>query len=155
MNKLLPLLIVLAFAGCKKDNNTTDLLTRSWQITAVTTKTNDGVSTPWNISSCDENKIWTFKNDGNFSMEPLSNCISNGFVDVFNGRWILTDDKILTIDAQGGNGAIYFEAEIVKLTKSKLIIRVWLTLDGRAVFPGNSGGFGRAGFQQITEFSPR
>ena len=42
MNKLLPLLLLLAFSGCKKDDNTTDLLTQSWQTTAITVKIADG-----------------------------------------------------------------------------------------------------------------
>ena len=148
MKKLLPLLIVLLFAGCKKD--TESLLTRSWQITAVTTKTSTGDRIPRNISSCDNNKIWTFKDDGSFSTEPSPDCIANGFVDVFNGKWVLTDGKMLNIEAYGGSGAMYFDTEIVEIKKSKLILRTWLTLDGRAVARGN-----RSNSHVITEFSPR
>jgi hypothetical protein len=155
MNKVLPLLIVLAFAGCKKDNDTAGLLTRSWQITARTTKTNADVSIPMDISSCDYNKIWTFKKDGSFSSEPSPACVANGFVDVFNGTWILTGDKTLKIEAQGGSGAMYLDADIVMLTKSKLILRTWLTLDGREGVRGGGGGFAGAGSQVITEFSAR
>lgn len=153
MYKFLPLLMVLAFAGCKKDNDTTDLLTRSWQITAITTKTNRGVSIPMDISSCDYNKIWTFRKDGSFSAEASSNCVSNGPVDILNGTWILVDNKILKIDAQGGSSAMYVDADVVRLTKSKLVLRVGITIDGRAGVRVGSSEF--TGAQMITELSAR
>jgi hypothetical protein len=72
MNKLLPLLLLLAFSGCKKDDNTTDLLTQSWQTTAITVKIADGSTISRDISSCDNNRIYTFRKDGSFLMSlPL------------------------------------------------------------------------------------
>jgi hypothetical protein len=155
MNKVLLLIIVLAFAGCKKDNDTTDLLTRSWQITARTTKTNAGVSIPMDISSCDDKRIWTFKKDGSFSSEPSPNCVANGPVDILNGTWVVIDNKILKVEAQGGSNALYVDADIVKLTKSRLILRIGLTLDGRESIRVGDGGFGGYESQLITEFSAR
>jgi hypothetical protein len=61
--EILPLLFVAVFAGCKKDAD--ELLTRSWKITAITSKTN-GVSTQENVSMCSANRIWTFSEDKSF-----------------------------------------------------------------------------------------
>ena len=154
MNKLLPLLIVLAFASCKKDNEKTGLLTRSWQLTAMTTKTAAGESISMVINSCDDSRIYTFRQDGSFLSEPSAGCILNGPTDVLNGTWTLIDKNILKVEAQGGISAMYLDSDIVMLTKSKLVLRTWLTIDGRAVFRGGGGG-GFGGSQMITEFSVR
>src|SRR5687768_12085416 len=96
MNKVLVLLIVLAFAGCKKDNDTTALLTRSWQLTAMTMKTTTGESISRIINNCDDRRTYTFREDGNFLSEPSAGCISNGRpTDVLSGTWTLIDKKIL------------------------------------------------------------
>ena len=154
MNKLLPLLIVLAFASCKKDNDTTSLLTRSWQVTAITTKAAAGESISMVINSCDDSRIYTFRQDDSFLSEPSAGCILNGPTDVLNGTWTLIDKKILKVEAQGGSSGMYLDSDIVMLTKSKLVLRTWITPDGRAgVRSGGGGGF--AGSKVITEFSAR
>ena len=154
MNKVLLLLIVLAFAACKKDNDATGLLTRSWQVTAITMKTETCEKISRAINSCDDSRIYTFRQDGSFLSEPSADCILNGPTEVFNGTWTLIDKNILKVDAQGGSSAMYLDSDIVMLTKSKLVLRTWLTLDGRAVFRGGGGG-GFGGLQSIAEFSAR
>jgi hypothetical protein len=155
MIKVLPLIIVLAFAGCKKDNGKTDLLTRSWQVTAITMKT-AGETIPRAINSCDDSRIYTFRQDGSFTSEPSAGCILTGPADVLNGTWTLIDKKILKVEARGGSGAMYLDSDIVMLTKSKLVLRTWITLDGREGVRGGTGGFGGGvGSQLIIELSAR
>lgn len=154
MSKVLLLLIVLAFTGCKKDNDTTGLLTRSWQVTAITMKTETGEKISRAINSCDESRVYTFRQDGIFLSEPTPGCILNGPTEVFNGTWTLIDKNILKVEAQSGSSAMYLDSDIVILTKSKLVLRTGLTLDGRAgVRGGGTGGFGGLGSQLIIEFS--
>ena len=154
MNKLLPLLLLLALSGCKKDDNTTDLLTQSWQTTAVIVKIADGSTISRDISSCDNNRIYTFQKDGSFLNEPTPGCISSGPAETYNGTWTLIDKKILKVEAQGGSSGMYLDSDIVMLTKSKLVLRTWITPDSRAgVRSGGGGGF--AGSKVITEFSAR
>ena len=145
---------MLAFADCKKDNDKADLLTRSWQLTAMTTKTAAGESISMVINSCDDSRIYTFRQDGSFLSEPSAGCNLNGPADVLNGTWTLVDKNILKVEAQGGSSAMYLDSDIVMLTKSKLVLRTWLTVDGRAVFRGGGGG-GFGGLQSIAEFSAR
>ena len=121
MNKVLPLLIVLAFAGCKKDNDATGLLTRSWQITAI--RVGNTISSSPN--SCIENRIWTFQKDGSFLSEPSPNCTPGGADFIINGTWNLVDNKTLKIE---GGGSL--EAQIVLLTKSRLVLRREANLGG-------------------------
>ena len=148
MNKLLPLLLLLIFAGCKKDDNTTDLLTRSWQTTAVTVKTN-GITSSEDISLCSVNRIFTFRKDGSFLNEQSPGCTPTGSSYVFDGTWSLTDKKNLRAVAQNGGSEMVFEGEIITLTNSRLVIRTIVD-----VF----GGGGRAGFpiSEVTnDFAPR
>ena len=158
MKKVLPLLMVLAFAGCKKDNDTTGLLTRSWQVTAITMKTAADETISRVINSCDDSRIYTFRENGSFLSEPSPGCIINGPTEVLNGAWKVFDKNILKVEAQGGSSAIYLDADIVMLTKSKLVLRTGITLDGREGVRGVGGGGFGGGFgvsQLITEFSAR
>lgn len=61
----------------------------------------------------------------------------------------MIDKKILKVEAQGASSAMYLDSDIVMLTKSKLVLRTWITLDGRAGVRGASGG------EIVTEFSAR
>ena len=146
MSKLLPLLFLLAFAGCKKDDNNTDLLTRSWQVTAFTIKTASGDRIEKVVRSCDENRIYTFRRDGSFLSEPSPGCITNGTSENYVGTWTFIDKKILKVVASGG---VYFDTEILMLTRSKLILHTGITLDGREGVLGGSGG------EIFTEFFAR
>ena len=113
----------------------------------------DGSTISRDISSCDNSRIYTFRKDGSFLNEPTPSCISSGPAETYNGTWTLIDKKILKVEAQGGSGAMYLDADIIMLTKSKLILSTGLTIDGREGVRGGGGGF--AGSQVITEFSPR
>jgi hypothetical protein len=155
MKKFLPLLAIVIFSGCEKGNDATDLLTRSWQITAMTMKTATGENISRIINNCDDNRIYTFRQDGSFLSEPSAGCILNGSTDVLNGTWTLIEKKILKVEARGGSSAMYLDADIVMLTKSKLVLRVGLTADGRAGVRVGGGGFAGDGSQLITEFSAR
>jgi hypothetical protein len=134
MKKFLPLLIVMAFASCKKGNDTKDLLTRSWQIIAITVKRSGGIATPMDISLCSQNRIWSFQKDGSFANVPSPNCTPDGLDYTLNGNWNLIDNKTLKIESQGGIAAMYLEAQIITITKSRLVLR-------RSNNSGGGGGF--------------
>lgn len=61
MKKFLYFLVVLAIVSCKKDDNTTELLTRSWQTKSITRKLEGGDNITMDISSCEANRIILFE----------------------------------------------------------------------------------------------
>jgi hypothetical protein len=119
MKKMLPFLIAFAFIGCKKDDDhTVDLLTRSWQMTAITA----GNSTPSLPSGCSQNRIWTFQKDSSFLSQPSPTCTADGPGFILNGKWSIDDNKVLKVQAQGGFAAMALAAHIVTITASKLVL---------------------------------
>jgi hypothetical protein len=146
MKKILPLLSVLIFLGCEKDDYTENILSRSWQITAVSAET-DGVRRTLNVSSFDEKRIFAFRKDGSFLNEPSPGCTSSWPSDVFTGTWSLVDNKILRAEGQAASAAMFFQGEIIILTKSKLVVRSTVDPFG--------GGSGRPFSEVTTVFSSR
>jgi hypothetical protein len=128
MKNLLPLLLFLAFLGCKKDNvdKTPELLAKSWKMTAYDCLTPlngtplEGYSTDWfSAGTCRCDQIQTFKLGGTFIYENAPAC---NFEKDIMGTWTLSDNNTIINVTSTGGGYGDFSYTIVELTSSKLVV---------------------------------
>ncbi len=134
MNKYLPLLIFIIALGCKKEtiDNTPELLSKSWKMTARTILTPfqgtpfEGLSNNWySPGGCYSDMIWTYKSNGTYQNEPAGSCVpgtANG-IDTLRGKWTLIDNnKTIKVDYIGG-GFANFQFKIIELTPLKMVVQ--------------------------------
>jgi hypothetical protein len=137
MNRILPLLILVALLGCKKDNSTSDLLSKSWRLNARTILTPGNAVNWFHPGTCRSDMIWTYKSNGDFLMEPSGSCISgtSTLIDTVFGKWTLIDNKTIRLEPIATGLAFEaFEFKITRLTSSQLVVlrSENNSLDGRA-----------------------
>jgi hypothetical protein len=134
MKKYLPLLFIVTFLSCKKAaiDNTPELLSKSWKMTARTILTPfqgtplDGLSNNWySPGTCYSDIIWTYQKDGNFLNEPSGSCVpgtANG-IDTLRGKWSLVENnKTIKVQYISG-GFVDFEFKIIELTSTKMVVQ--------------------------------
>ena len=129
MKKYLPLLLIVSFLSCKKEDidNTPVLLSKSWRMTEWTVLTPlsgtplDGTSQNWmGANLCVTEKIQTFKLDGTFIHEKTTTCVNDND---FTGLWTLSDNnKVVNVNYVGG-GYVNFKYNIVEITTSNLKVQ--------------------------------
>ena len=128
MKKLLPLLILITFLGCKKEdvesNNNAQLLLRNWKMTGWTVLTPlegtplAGVSTNWmGASACVSDKIQRFNKDGSFLHAQASTCTGDRD---YNGVWTFSDNNTTVNVKYVGGGYADFSYKIMELNVLKL-----------------------------------
>lgn len=134
MKKYLPLLFFITIFSCKKEavDNTPELLSNSWKMTARTILTPfqgtplEGTSNNWySPGTCYSDIIWTYKRDGTFLNEPAGSCVPGtaAGIDTMYGKWFLINDsKTIKVDYTRG-GFANFEFKIIELTQTKLVVQ--------------------------------
>ena len=134
MKKYLPLLLFITVLSCKKEtiDNTPELLSKSWKMTARTILTSlqgtplEGYSNNWYSSgTCYSDIIWTYKKDGTFLNEPAGSCVPGtaAGIDTMYGKWSLTNNsQTIKVDYTGG-GFANFEFKIIELTPTKMVVQ--------------------------------
>lgn len=134
MKRYIPLLFIITCLSCKKEvvDNTPELLTKSWKMTARIILTPfqgtplDGLSNNWySPGTCYSDIIWTYKKDGNFLNEPSGSCVpgtANG-IDTLYGKWNLVENnKTIKVQYIGG-GFADFEFKIIELNSTKMVVQ--------------------------------
>lgn len=110
--KLLPLMVVLAMASCKKDDpTTTELLTNSKGWILVSLTTDPAIVDPitgTNITdlyaqqdACDKDDITIFQDNGTYIADEGATKCDPSDPQTDTGTWVLsTDEKTITVDGE-------------------------------------------------------
>jgi len=122
--KFTPLLLLLAFAACKKDSlSKTDMLTDAsgWKMTALTTDpafvnpiTGTQITDLYaQFDACDKDDITTFNSNGTYVSDEGATKCDPSDPQTTSGTWLLSaDENTITVDGESWT--------IVELSKSTM-----------------------------------
>jgi Lipocalin-like domain len=140
MKKFTILLLIIALAGCSKDDGGTkvqtkkEMFAKTWKQVDLLAAIGAGVQTSvftTFLTACQQDNLWNFKPDGTYTVtEGPTRC--NASVDVVTtGTWTMTDNdtKVTFVDATNGTQTY----TIVELTATALRLNGIQTYQGTPV----------------------